>query len=271
MAMAATQLKGYTLPLSPGGSSSLVPAPPWFFGGDAIEVAFNVDIDQFRRFLPHPFSLSDNPGLACVTIIDMTSVSNADTAFAHPEQSQYRECLIKLHCTLDDKPGWYVPITWVDTDFALVRGFIQGFGKKLGKIQITNLHDLNPMIGGKRPGARMKAICEVFNGIHIELALQLDTATDDDAFAGTTPSGTSMYVTRHFPDIENPEHPVIHEVSELVVRGGRKADIWKGTGSVIIQRGEGEEINDLQPREIVGARCFREGFELVGGRILYRY
>lgn len=261
-----SQLTGYTLPLSPSGQSSLVPKPPWFFGGDAIDIAFRTDVEMFKRFLPEPFELSDEPGLMAITVVDMTSVSDAEAMARFPERSQYRECLIKLHCSLNGQKGWYVPMTWVNNDFTLMRGFIQGFGKKLAQIHISKLHDLNPMIGGKRPGAKLSAICESFHGVHFELGIELESETEEDHFAGNT-----MFVMRHFPDIENPDKLVVHEISELVVRNARKAEIWQGSGTVKIRETDSEEITCLQPLEIVNARIFREGFELVGGRVLHKF
>jgi hypothetical protein len=45
-------LKGYTLPLTPGGTSSLAPAPPWHYVGTALAVEFTTDPAQAAAFLP---------------------------------------------------------------------------------------------------------------------------------------------------------------------------------------------------------------------------
>lgn len=262
---------GYSLPLSPGGKASLVTRPPWFFGGDAVELAYLADARLVQSFLPWPFQPSAHLGLISITMVDMTSLSCYEEAFDNPERTQYRECLIKIHCQIGDKTGWYVPMTWVDKDFSLLRGFIQGFGKRLGSIHMTKFHDLNPLIGGKRPGAKIRAICESFNGIHIDVGLELNEQTSSDVFVGLSPEGTSMFVTRHFPDIENPANLTVHEVSELVVTGARKDDIWLGSGELRLYGNASEDVLSLQPLRVLGARCFREGFELRGGRVIYRY
>ena len=36
-------LKGYSLPLSPGGRSSLVPSPPWHYVGDLMVIEYWAD------------------------------------------------------------------------------------------------------------------------------------------------------------------------------------------------------------------------------------
>ncbi|HDR8040748.1 TPA: acetoacetate decarboxylase family protein [Bacillus cereus] len=260
-------MQGFTLPLSPNGTSTLIEAPPWGFGGDSLEVSFEVDLQMFCRFLPEPFELSSQPGLISVTFVDMTSLGNPELAYANPERTQYRECLIKMHCKFKDQEGWFVPLSWVDKDFSLLRGFIQGFGKKLGNIHLTKFHDLNPLIGSKEAGKKMKAICESFNGLHIEAGITLEQEVTEDIYAGN-----SMFVIRHYPDIEDPTQLLVHEVSELVVRNVRKESIWKGNGEISIYGNKTDEyLQLLQPKKVVQARIFSEGFELLGGKVLHRY
>lgn len=81
-----------------------------------------------------------------------------------------------------------------------------------------------------------------------------------------------MFVIRHYPDIEQPNRLLAHEVLELVVRNAKKKDIWTGNGEILIYGNENEEYYQLlQPIEIVQARIFSEGFELLGGKVIHRY
>jgi len=45
-------LKGYTLPRTPRGTSSLAPTPPWHYVGNALAVEFDVDPAAAAAFLP---------------------------------------------------------------------------------------------------------------------------------------------------------------------------------------------------------------------------
>ena len=261
-----SNLTGFSLPFAPHGLSSLVDSPPWFFGGDGYEVFFRCDPEKIKAFIPYPLTVSDRVGLVCVTIVDMTSVDGGNLAFDYPERAQYRECLFKIHCEFEGKPGWFVPATWVDKDFSLLRGFIQGFGKKLSQIHITKLHHMNPMIGGRQQGARIKAICESFARVRIELELELQRPNEKDLFAGN-----SMFVMRHFPDTANAGKALVHDISELVVHNAKKTDFWDCSGDIRISGDPREEVTSLIPETIVAARCFSEGFELHGGRVLYDY
>ena len=98
--------------------------------------------------------MGPDPGAGAVWFPDWVSVSEGrpDLAFINPERSNYRECLVMLACSFNGKPGYFVPYIWVDNDFTLIRGFIQGFPKKLGRIYVTRLHELNPKIGKKSRG-----------------------------------------------------------------------------------------------------------------------
>jgi acetoacetate decarboxylase len=149
-------LKGYTLPLSPKGSSSLVEPPPWHYGGEVMQLIFRTDEERAKELIPPPLNLGPEPGKGIIWFVEWVSVSesNPDLAFINPERSVYKECLLMIQCSYEGIPGYIVPYIWVDNDFALMRGFVQGFPKKLCHIYQTKLSDLNPKIGGKRMGRR---------------------------------------------------------------------------------------------------------------------
>ena len=54
-----------------------------------------------------------------------------------PVRSQYREFYLVVSGLLDGEPVTTCPFIWVDQDFALARGWIQGFPKKLGDVWMT--------------------------------------------------------------------------------------------------------------------------------------
>ena len=103
-------LKGYSLPLTPEGRSSLVEPPPWHYGGEMLQVIFKTG-DDFIRYLPPPFEMSSNPGLAFVWFTEIVSVSdsNIDQTSTNPERTQYKECLIGVHCKINGVESFFVP------------------------------------------------------------------------------------------------------------------------------------------------------------------
>ncbi|HET6333210.1 MAG TPA: acetoacetate decarboxylase family protein [Polyangiales bacterium] len=263
--MRIDELKGYTLPLSEDGESSLVQAPPWYFGGHVVEIAFRVEPAVFRRLLPEPLAPSPHGYLAAVSIVDMTSVADAETAYLRPERSQFHECLIKMYCTFEGVAGWYVPATWVDKDFSLMRGFLMGFGKKLAQISVTRLHPLNRAIGGVQAGAKISAICEAFGQARIAARFCYERRESEDMYAGA-----GMYLMRHYPTPDG-SGVAVRELVAIEARDAVKDAIWSGRGEVEIEQSRFDAVTRLQPLEVISARVFDEGFTLLGTKVIHRY
>ena len=124
--------------------------------GTLCNLLFKADEKKIKALLPPPLEIGPYPGEGVVWFVEWVSVSdsNPDLAFINPERSTYHECIVMVGCQFEGVPGYYVPYIWVDNDFTLMRGFIQGFPKKLGRIHITKLHDLTPQGPARRPVQR---------------------------------------------------------------------------------------------------------------------
>ena len=261
-------LKGYTLPLSPTGRSSIVDPPPWYYGGDVLHLKFRADEERVKKLIPPPLELGPNPGEGIIWFTEWVSVSEAhpDLAFLNPERAVYRECLVLLSCSFEGTPGYIVPYIWVDNDFTLMRGFVQGFPKKLGRIYMTKLHDLTPKIGGKRIGAKVKGICEAHGERIVEGSLVLTRKAQTSELPPL-----KFFLMRHFPDIENPDKPAIHEITSSVVTDVGFADVWAAETQVSFMESAFEEVADLNPIEMLGGFYYSMGLTISGGKVLYKY
>jgi len=261
-------LKGYSLPLTLQGKSSLVEPPPWHYGGKVLQITFKTDVDLVKQLLPPPFELGSDPGLAFVWFVDLISVSdsNLSMTFINPERTQYKECLIGLHCKLKGSQGYFIPHIWVDNDFTLMRGIIQGFPKKLGRIYMTRLNEIIPKLGGIKSGAKITGICESHGDRLITGTIKLNRlATEKDV------PKIKFFLMRHFPSIENPNEPSIHEISESITQNIEFGEIWKGKANLIFGKSNLDEIIGFEPKEILSGFYFNLGFTISGGRVLYRY
>jgi len=261
-------LKGYTLPLTPQGRSSIVEPPPWYYGGEVMQLVFRTDAKRAKKLIPPPLEMGPEPGKGIVWFVEWVSVSesNPDLAFINPERSVYQECLVMIQCSFRGEPGYIVPHIWVDNDFTMMRGFVQGFPKKLARIYRTKLSELNPKIGGKRVGAKMKGICEA----HGERIVEGSLVFTHQAATSELPA-VRFYLMRHFPNIEDPAKPAVHELAISQISDVRVADIWAGDADLKFFESAVEEVAALAPVEMLGGFFHSMGLTITGGKVLYKY
>ncbi|MHA1711136.1 MAG: acetoacetate decarboxylase family protein [Candidatus Freyarchaeota archaeon] len=261
-------LKGYCLPLSPEGKAQVVDPPPWHYGGDIIQVVFKADPKEVKQVLPEPLELGSNPGLAFIWFVEWTSVSdvNPDLAYLNPERSQYKECLLAVSCRYHGEEGFTVPYIWVDNDFTLLRGWFQGFPKKLARIYMTRPHPLNPKMGPIGPGTKLKGICEGHGERIAEASLRITGKASVEELPKFR-----FFLLRHYPSVEDPSRPAVMELVQSVVENVRVSDVWKGEAELYFYPSFFEEVDKLKPIEILAGHYFSLGMTIKGGRILHRY
>ena len=65
-----TNSSGYSLPLSPHGTASLVPAPPWHYVGDFFVIEYWADPAAVAAVLPEGLEPHPDPGRAAALFVD---------------------------------------------------------------------------------------------------------------------------------------------------------------------------------------------------------
>lgn len=143
-----SKLKGYSLPLSPEGRANIIPAPPWYYSGTLLTVEFKANPDAVAALLPEQLEPADDPGLCTVTFADWQSCSEDKHELLDPYYAQYKEAYITIGAKYNGRDVSRCAYIWVDKDFAMFRGLVQGFPKKIGSIEITRPVDIG--IGGPR-------------------------------------------------------------------------------------------------------------------------
>ena len=135
-------MRGYSIPRTETGLSSLVPAPPWHYVGDFLVVDFHADPDVCVSLLPEGIEPHPDAGRCAAVFADWQSISETGDELVDPVRSQYREFYIVVSGLLDGEPVTTCVFIWVDQDFAMARGWIQGFPKKLGEVWMTRAYAL---------------------------------------------------------------------------------------------------------------------------------
>ncbi len=256
-------LRGWTLPQTPTGRTSTVPAPPWHYSGEIIAVDFNADPAHVAELAPAGFTPRDD-GSCTVFFCDWASAADRDPRVKDdPAKGQYKEAYITLNGTFDGKPFGRVPFIWVDSELSLLRGQIQGFPKKLGQIHMTRPIDIGK--GGSR-----KASGERF-GAHVSsLGRRLVTTavTLDETVKGALPAGALPQVhTRLWPSLERDE-PAVHELSVVTVTGVEIGTVWRGQATLELGSSEFEELEILAPRAVGAGWVYSMAFSVTGGKTL---
>lgn len=257
-------LHGWSLPLSPQGSASLVPPPPWHFSGDVIAIDYRGDPAAMAAVVPAPMKALPD-GSATFVFIDWSSSADADPRIAaDPARGQYKEAYVEVHATIGDARVARVPYIWVDNDLSFARGHIQGFPKKFGTIAMSKAVRIG------RGGPRLEAGATF--GAHVaSLGRQLARASltlDAPAAEGFVPKAMRLPIwhTRHVPDLAGGP-PLVHDLARNQLIDFAIADVWTGEATLQIFESDFEELAALRPFELSGGFRCAVAFTITGAEV----
>jgi acetoacetate decarboxylase len=251
-------LRGYSLPRSPEGRASLVPPPPWHYVGDFLVVDYWADPDAVRAVLPPGLDPHPDAGRAAALFVDWQWCTDSGEELLDPIRGQYREFFIVVNALLDGEEVTTCPYIWVDRDLPLLRGWIQGFPKKLGSIHMTRSFGL--------PGPASPATDApggTFAGTLAANDRRLAAATvtlERPSETGPRHNAPPLVNVRHFPRLEAGRHdePAVHELVRARSRDRSGSAIWEGAATLELLPAPNEEHTALAPVRI--GRGFRFTF-----------
>ena len=241
---------GYSLPLSPEGRSSLVPPPPWHYVGDFLVLEYWADPDAVRAVLPPGLEPHPDGGRAAALFVDWQSRSEHGGELVDPARSQYREFFIVVNALLDGEEVTTCPFIWVDQDFALARGWIQGFPKKLGEVWMTRTYQLACRAApGIAAGSAFGGTCSARGHALARARLTLEAPSEE----GSLHTAPSIVNVRHFPRLAAGRHddPQVHELVRSRSRDRSVSEIWEGAAELELFDAPGEEHTMLAPVDVV--------------------
>jgi acetoacetate decarboxylase len=265
-------LKGFCYPLSPTGKSSLLGNFPWHYGTEYLTISYKADPDEIAKWIPKPLEPGPELGMAYVAFGKWWSVADAgrDMMHVNPGRTQYKEAAIWVGCSYKGEPGQMCIPIWVDNDFAMARGWFQGFGKKFGNISITEYHPLNPAMGEVGVGSKISGIVSSHDEKLITGSLTIDRKIDRADLPA--PLCRPLFHLRHFPSLTPGSKPSVLELVKLGAVDWRwDPVIWAGKGELEFFPSEIEEHMPLAPKEIVGAFRYRNGYTFPGAEVIYDY
>ena len=256
------RLNGFLFPRTATGTASLLPPPPWHYSGDLLTIEYRTDPGAVAELLPDPLEPAhddEDPGAIAFVVADWQSCSDTFDEILDPVRLQYKEAFFVVRCRYRDQLWSRCVYIWVDKDFAMYRGWIQGFPKKLGSIHMTRLFAAGQATPRLEAGARFGATCTANDRQIARMTVTLEHVSE----TGPTVNDPPMHNTRHFPAARG----TTPSVFELVRAGGRDREvtpIWEGSAELRLYDDTLEDLQAIAPREMLRGYRFTFGYTVDG-------
>jgi acetoacetate decarboxylase len=260
-------LRGLPFPRTASGRASLLPPAPWHYSGDLLTVEYRTDPDAVAALLPEGVSLADDdedPGAVAFIWADWQSCGDDRSELVDPVRAQYCEAFVVVRCRYRGQLYSRCLFIWVDKDFALVRGHLQGYPKKMGSI-----HQTRPVSVGAA-GPRLEA------GGRFGMTLAAaDRRLAEATVTLTGPSNASGFVNSHamlhHRYVPRLELDGTDSLAEVVTMSGVNVELgpaFAGTATLDLFDSPSEELTLIAPREIIGGYFRSVGTTFAGGTTL---
>ncbi len=222
-------MPGFLFPRTPEGRASLLPSPPWHYSGEMLTVEYRADPDRVAGLLPEGLSLADeDPGAVAVIWADWQSCSDEFEELLDPVRAQYKECFVVIRCQWEGSTWSRCPYIWVDKDFAMVRGYHQGYPKKLGDIWMTRPVTVGRAGPRLKAGGRFGATLSASGRRIAEAVVTLEQPAPSPGFV----NGHQMLHNRLWPAIESDGADSLDELVTMKGEDGEVADVWSGSATI---------------------------------------
>ena len=261
-------LKGYTVPRTPLGKSSLLPEPPWHFVGDALVVEYEADKTKAAAFLPEGLELES--GRCAVYFMDWQYASDQGEEYLDPVCSQYRETLFLLSARYEGKPIAYCPFIWVNQDKSMLRGLIQGWPKQFGETWITRDFRIASKAG---PEAGKAGKYGASLSVYGRRLAEASVAVQEETAQMPSPTFAGAALVRFFPELEKSKQgiPAVHELVRLKSRDVTISPVLKGPSTLKIFDNPYTELSDLRPVHVSCGYRFTVACTIGDLELLKRY
>lgn len=260
------ELTGLIYPRTPTGAASIVPPPPWHYSGDMLTVEFRTEPDNVAELLPEPLELAEeDPGAVAVIWADWQSCSDSFEELLDPARAQYKEVFVVVRCRFGGETYSRAVYIWVDKDFAIARGVLQGYPKKLAEIWMTRPVTLGRAGPRLEPGGRFGATVSTFGRRLAEARFTITGTSETAGFVNSHP----MVHSRQMPAIEVDG---TDSLDELVTMRGYDVElgpVHSGDAEIELFDAPTEELTRLEPTEMIGGYYRRVGNSWGGGTTLH--
>jgi acetoacetate decarboxylase len=263
---AMTELHGFLAPKTPSGKSAIIPNMPWFYSGTLLTVEYLTDPKNVRAILPPELELADEqPGAVALIWADWQSCSTDKEELLDPVRSQYMEAFVVVRCKFEGVTYSRCVAIWVSKDFAIARGWFQGYPKKLGSIHATRIYNRGQATPRLEAGAKLGASIAANDHRLAEAVVTLRGKSEHNGFV----NGHKMLHSRWMPSIT----PGLgNSMDQLITMGGVDADLgtpWVGDAELNLFDSRWDELASILPvQEILGGYFREVGVTFNGGTLV---
>jgi Acetoacetate decarboxylase (ADC) len=250
-------LNGFAAPRSPLGAAALVPPPPWHFAGDVLAVEFWNDPDVSVDTLPSGIEFDAGCTGHSIALFTDYQFTAQDEEYLDPARYQCRAFSVLLDAMWKGSRIAWCPYSYVDNDAAVLRGWIQGYPKKLGHVHQTRTFAAAspasaPLVSNSKFAARMSSNGQLLARARITLrekAAHLAGLLD-----------RRVVGRRHFPRpcMGMYNRPAVDELVGAIWKDVLITNIWTGEAELDFPEAYGEELDILGPLRV--GRGFRFSF-----------
>ncbi|MCF8524027.1 MAG: acetoacetate decarboxylase family protein [Aquiluna sp.] len=261
-----TELSGFLAPKTPSGKSAIIPHMPWFYSGTLLTVEYLTDPKNVRAILPPELELADeDPGAVALIWADWQSCSTDKQELLDPVRSQYMEAFVVVRCKFEGVTYSRCVAIWVSKDFAIARGWFQGYPKKLGSIHATRVYNRGQATPRLEAGAKFGASIAANDHRLAEAVVTLRAQSEHNGFV----NGHKMLHSRWMPSIT----PGLgNSMDQLITMGGVDADLgtaWVGDAELNLFDSRWDELGSILPvQEILGGYFREVGVTFNGGTLV---
>lgn len=260
-----SDLHGLMYPRTPTGAGSILPNPPWHYSGEMLTVEYRTDPANVAELLPAGIELVDeDPGAVAVIWAEWQSCSDSFEELLDPARAQYKEVFVVVRCKYNGDTYSRAAYIWVDKDFAMARGHLQGYPKKMSEIWLTR-----PITVGRAgprlvPGGQFGGSLSTWGRRIADVVFTITGTAESAGFV----NGHPMLHSRQMPAIEMDGRD---SLDELVTMSGFDADlgpIYCGDADLRLYDNPTEDLSRLAPDQIIGAYYRQVGNSMGPGTTL---
>lgn len=259
--------QGFMFPRSASGEGSIIPNPPWHYSGTLLTLEYRTGPAAVASLLPDGLDLADeDPGALAMIWADWQSCSDSFEELLDPMRAQYME--VFLVCRVKYKGQHYSRCLsiWVDRDYAMARGNLQGYPKKLGSAYMTRPATVGKAGPRLEAGGKFGATLAAYDRRLAEATFTITGESEGAGFVNALP----MLHHRYMPAIEVDG---TDSLSELVTMSGVDADIGRtfvGDFDLSLFESPTEQLHRVQPQELIAGYYREVGVTWNGGTTLER-